>query len=84
MSWSTPFHRPTKGKDLLVVSQMMCARAFHNFKFNQRADPVTTWRDPQVSLFFILYFDFSEMDVLQFGFQSASKVISSIIDLFLL
>ena len=51
MSLSTPFHRPIKGKDLLVPSQMMCARAFHDSKFNSRAADVTTWRDPQVSLF---------------------------------
>ena len=32
MSWSSPFHRPIKGKDLLVASQMMCTRAFHVLK----------------------------------------------------
>ena len=38
---------------------------------NSRAADVTTWMDPQVSLFLffsILYFDFPEMNALQFGF----------------
>ena len=68
MPWSTPFCRPIKGKDLLLPSQMMCTKVFHDSEFNSRADYVTTQGDPQVSLFFILYLNFSEINVLQFGF----------------
>ena len=77
LSWSAPFHRSIKGKDLLVPSQIMYTRAFYNF--NLRAGDVTTQRDPQVSLFpFLLQF-FWDVCTSIWLLKSVSKVVPSII-----
>ena len=77
LSWSATFHRSIKGKGLLVPSQMMYTRAFHDF--NSRAADVTTQRDPQVNLFPFCTLIFLSCMYFNLVLKSASKVVSSII-----
>ena len=82
MSWSIPFHRTIKGKNLLVSSQMMCTRAFHDIKMQCKELIMWLLRGIHRLVYFsILHFSFLEIYVLWFWFVflSDSEVISSMI-----